>query len=314
MTDSSDSSPLVEDDDEQEQAVALDSDTVDEIDASATTPDVAPLDVVLDGGDAALSIEEANLVATEFGTTVVLIAGGQSTGKTTMGVTIWSQFLEGPFADFRFAGSRTLDAFDQRHFASRVSSGNSHAETERTESEDMRVLHLRVASASQDVVDLMLSDIRGEFFEDLINGLPPTGGLLPLVRRADKVLVIVDGDRVAAAADRQTAIREARLLIGRLTDPGWMDSDTPLQVTLTKLDLIDSEATLAWYGDQETKLVRFAHDRGLVNVTAARISARPTPIGFEDLLVWIVAPAYRPELVRVATPQSGRVFLTGRFP
>lgn len=291
--------------------LADDDEETEAVEPADDPPGLPPSDVVLDSGDAALTLAEASSLAAEIGATVVLVAGAQDVGKTTMAVTLWSQFLLGPFAGFRFAGSRTLDAFDQRQFASRVSSGNSTADTARTEDEDLRLLHLRVADAEGRLYDLLPSDIRGEYFQDLVNGQPQVDGLRDLTRRADKVIVAVDGARVVSLEERQQAVLEARLLLGRLTSEGWMHPDSPLLLLLTKVDLATTGEDLDWYSAQEEALLEFAKDRGLSHTTAARLSARPTPQGFESLLKWMQAPVERQPFVTTQTHAGRRIFASG---
>lgn len=270
-----------------------------------------PTEVVLDTGDAALTVSEASQLAAELGATVIVVAGAQAVGKTTMAVTLWSQFLHGPFAGFRFAGSRSLDAFDRRQFASRVSSGNARAEMGRTEDEDIRLLHLRLADEKGCLADLMPTDIKGEFFEDLINGRPAADGLQRLVQRADKVIVAIDGEKVAALEERQAAVLEAELLIGRLTDGGWMHPDSTLLLLLTKRDLVNVAEVQTWYDERAEGLVKFAIDRGLTSVTSSYLSARSNPEGFDDLLRWMHVSVQRRRCVPVPVPTPGRVFVSG---
>jgi hypothetical protein len=270
-----------------------------------------PTEVVLDSGDAALTLEEAGVLAAELGATIIVVAGAQAVGKTTMAVTLWGQFLHGAFAEFRFAGSRSLDAFDQRQFAARLSSGNAHPETRRTEDEDLRLLHLRIATPDGALADLMPSDIKGEFFEDVINGRAVVPGLQELVARADKVVVAIDGAKIASLVDRASATFEAEQLIGGLTEPGWVHPDAPVLVLLTKHDLVCELETEAWYDGEADRLVTFAQRRGLTAVSSAKVRARPIAAGFEDLLRWMHAPVHRGTTIPADEPPTIRVFAAG---
>lgn len=294
-----------------DDGLADDDEATEAVEPADEPPESPPTDVILDSGDAALTLGEANSLAAELGATVVLVAGAQEVGKTTMAVTLWSQFLLGPFAGFRFAGSRTLDAFDQRHFAARVSSGNPTADTARTEDEDLRLLHLRIADTEGRLYDLLPSDIRGEYFQDLVDGHRHVDGLRDLTRRADKVIVAIDGARVVALEERQQVVLEARLLLGRLTSKDWMHPDSPLLLLLTKVDLVTSAEDLDWYSTQEAGLLEFAKGRGLSHASAARLSARPTPQGLQSLLEWIQAPVARRPFVTASTRGGGRIFASG---
>lgn len=271
-------------------------------------------DIVLDAGYQALRLVDASAVAADIDAAMILIAGPQDAGKTTLLVQIYAQFLHGPFTDFRFAGSATLDAFDRRHYLARVSSGRSTADTERTEDEDLRVLHLRLANGVGAHQALLLSDIKGEVFEDLLLGNGVADGLVQLAQRADKVALVIDGERIAELATRQGAVFQARQLIGALSEPGRVRAESPMQIILLKRDLLNDEQ-LAWFEAESAKLQQFATSRGLIAVTGAAISARPKdhglPVGLEDLLHWMVAPVDRPAVLTTRRSATGRIFATG---
>src|SRR5437660_1243890 len=56
----------------------------------------------------ALTEAQATDVTREGLTRVVIIAGPTASGKTTILTTLFESFLEAPFANYLFAGSRTL--------------------------------------------------------------------------------------------------------------------------------------------------------------------------------------------------------------
>jgi len=271
--------------------------------------------VVLDNGEESLDLVEASVVAAEIDATVILVAGVQDSGKTTLLVELYAQFLKGTCGGLRFAGSKTLDALDYRHFASRVDSGNPEAETERTQDSDMRLLHLRLCDQDGNHQALMPSDLKGELFEELINGREIVENVIPLARRADKTILLIDGGRVAKPASRQSAIRKARLLIGALTEPGGLHHDSPLLIALSKRDLLD-EAAAAWSEAQSRGLAGHALERGLAHVRYLEVAARPKngakPTGLVDVLKWMWEKVDRPAVTSpTVPPQSNRVFVTG---
>src|SRR5437764_3929798 len=83
--------------------------------ASLSSPDADPTwstaFVPLPSGES-LSELEATSVAAEAPTRVVILAGPAASGKTTILTSIYESFLEAPFANFLFAGSITLVAFE----------------------------------------------------------------------------------------------------------------------------------------------------------------------------------------------------------
>lgn len=270
--------------------------------------------VGLDGAES-LTWQEADRVAARYGGTIVLVAGNQESGKTTLLLQLWAQFLRGPFAEFRFAGSETLDAFDNRHYPCRVDSANAYPLTERTSDTDTRFLHLLVADATGQRQALLMTDLWGELFKDIAMGVK-VADRVPVAPKADKTMVIIDGEEVADDTRREAALRNARTLIGAFASEGGLRLDSPLMVLLSKSDALkvkDSE----WYERKVTKLVEFAEASGFTAVEKHRVAARPLdkdPEGLEKVLKWMCerdarAPVIEPE----RTPGSGRVFTTARM-
>ena len=261
-----------------------------DLEASAREESSRPdVDWVYIGGDDALDLEQAHAVAAEYGATVILIAGEYESGKTTILVELFGRFLRGRFAGLTFAGTKTLDAFDKRHFLTRFESGRPRATTAHTTEEDMRVVHLRIWDGTRHRV-LMPTDIKGEFFERLIEGRPVSTEV-SIAARADKTIILIDGDRVRDSALRQAAIVRGRQLIGSLTEPGGVCSGRPLAIVLSKLDHLSSEDE-EWFEQQVPSLCELAQARGADPVQVMRIAARPeedpdNPRGLAELLTWM---------------------------
>jgi hypothetical protein len=240
------------------------------------------------GGDHSLSLAEASELMASKQHKVVLVAGEYDSGKTTLVVEIFAQFLTSRFAGFQFGGSATLKAIDQRHAAARVSSGNARATTERTQDEDMRLLHLLLGSETQPL-NLLISDIRGELFGNVING-SPVEIEVPLAARADLAIVLVDGKRIADVAKRQQAASNARQLIAGLARAGGLVAGTRVAIVCSKADLLNANAK-AFMDSQIARLVDFAERAGLI-ATPSYLSARPDDHdaalqGLESLLKWV---------------------------
>jgi len=263
------------------------------------------------GGDTSLTMQDADPIAAQYGATLVLIAGEQESGKTTLLVELYGRFLLGPFSGLRFAGSETLDAFDARHFEVRYDSGKLAATTSRTQEEDMRVLHLRLSDGVRQRV-LLPSDIRGEFFEHIVNG-QPVAQEVAVASRADKTMVLVDGEQVADLSTRHLATRNARLLIGGLTDAGGLQSRRPMAIVLTKADKLAAEP-LRWYHDHVHELEDWARERGADPVCSFDIAARPEddpgrPRNLDEMLMWMWETSSRQTEKHSSGGQAGdRIF------
>lgn len=267
-------------------------------------------------GDQSLSEGEANRVAGHHGGTVILVAGCLDAGKTTMLVQLFDQFLRGPFAGLTFAGSETLDAFDARHFGCRYDSGNPKPDTDRTPDIDMRFLHLRLAEDGQRRA-LLPTDLRGELFEDLVNGAK-VADRIPIAATAAKTVLLVDGATLADLRSRETAETNALLLIGSLASAGGLRHGSPLLIVLSKADLLDHDkALLGWAKACLSRLEDEAKRRGFTNVDHLVLAARPeaggSPQGLKRLLKWMWEPSSELPVRTPAVLPAGRTYLTGRL-
>ena len=243
------------------------------------------------GGEDSLSIAAADALAAKWGSIVTLIAGEQNAGKTTLLVELYAQFLKGPFAGWSFGGSDCLIALDRRYDGAR-GAGPAPPEVEHTVDEEMRLIDLRLRDATGRCVNLLLSDIKGEFVRQVIEG-EPVSNELPLAVRADRAAVVIDGEKIGDRHRREQALTRARLAIGALTDPGGLPRGRPVAILLTKHDRLDKEAR-EWFTGRAEELRAFAQQRGspaTTLITAARPEGTPhRPEGLADVLAWLVAP------------------------
>lgn len=262
------------------------------------------------GGDEALSLQDAGNLLEKRPCVVVLIAGEFESGKTTLVVELYAQFLGSRFDGWSFAGSKTLKALDDRHRPARLSSGAAEASTERTQDDDMRLLHLRLAQDSRRI-DLLVSDVRGEFFENVING-SDVASEVPLAGRADKSVLVLDGELLASSETRSEALVRARQLIGGMTEAGGLRPGSELLILCSKADLL-SESQLTNQAPLLSTLAGFCEQRGLRSRVLI-VSARPkkstsSAFGLEDLLSWLTeAPTHPANAGRARASTSGRYF------
>src|SRR5438046_759504 len=87
-----------------------------------------PAFVDLPSGEA-LTEAQASEVTRHGVTRVVVLAGPSGSGKTTVLTSLFEAFLEAPFGNFLFAGSRTLLGFERRCHDARVASGRTDPHT-----------------------------------------------------------------------------------------------------------------------------------------------------------------------------------------
>lgn len=261
------------------------SELVDDGTVQPPVPAVVPL-----FGISPLTTRQSNLVSADRGATVILLAGEAEAGKTTLLVSLYELFRQGPIGDVRFAGSQTLLAFEKRAWPGRAASGVERPDTERT-SEGVAFLHLLVEHAESHR-DVLITDIWGETFENIIEGAMASEDL-PIVPRVDVALVMVDGGRIAEVAERQDAISRARLLVGGLTEDDALRPQARLIIALNKTDLLSDEDK-TWWSERRKNIAEPA-DRRLTDVRFIEIAARPaaapsTPRHLAELLAAALEP------------------------
>ncbi len=158
----------------------------------------------------------------------------------------------------------------------RVDSGMVTPDTVRTTiSDGLRYYHLAVAG-QQGRVDLLLSDRAGEVYRQARNDSSVVR-TLEEIPRADRLILLLDGERVVDPFERNGASQSVRQTLRVLLDNDALNKNTVVQVVTTKVDLIARDedaaaiqAVLAGFGK------RLASDFGtqLRSLTFHDIAAR----------------------------------------
>lgn len=172
---------------------------------------------------------------------VVVLAGGTESGKTTLLASLFDCFHDGTFAGFRFAGSRTLVAFEQRCHLSRLASMADRPRTPRTVLGTSGFLHLRLQSEGETggTRDLLFWDFTGEVFQRARDSAAEARKL-QVIRRADHFVLLVDGEQLVSPAARHKAASDARTLLRSLLDADVLLPHTNVQIVISKWDVIQS--------------------------------------------------------------------------
>lgn len=209
----------------------------------------------------------------------VAIIGDRNSGKTTLIDSIYGRFFRGPFAGYSFSGSRTLIAFERDCFFSRLASGKFEPDTAHTSiSEGLRFYHISLTSQStpQSKCDLMISDRAGELYS-LARAKTDEISELIEIPNADRVVLLLDGERLASAAERAGAIQGVRQMVRALVDNNAMNIDSDLQIVTTKLDLLIDHPDKNFIDKQinsfRSNIQRDFKDR-LANISFVEIAAR----------------------------------------
>lgn len=227
-----------------------------------------------------LSLEDASIITIASPTRIILLAGDPESGKTTLLASIYQLFEKGPFAGYIFAGSLTLPGFERRCHLSRIESGGSGSDTERTKhSEGQKVLHLRVRkeNLTEPIQDLLISDFSGEYFDSAKNSSQECRKL-SIIKRADHFVLLLDGKKLINEELQHKVKTDGFTLLRSCVDSGMLGMESHVDILFTKWDLVEAssrkdevvfftsqiEATFKDRFKSRIKLLRFF-----------RISARP---------------------------------------
>ncbi len=191
-------------------------------------------------GEALIAVQ-ADALASESETTVVIVAGDVDSGKTTLIGCSYSSFLEGPVGIWRFAGSRTLLGYDRRVHNHRVSSNQDAATTEHSSLGVDEYYHLDVQSTvGNQRHRLLLHDISGEAYQNAIDAMT-SAEELAMVRRADVVVILLDGNRLLKKARRGAAVSRLLDLLLSVARVGHLAKNPPVQIVVSRWDYVIGE-------------------------------------------------------------------------
>ncbi len=190
-----------------------------------------------------LDSESARRIMRRARTNLIVLAGDVNSGKTTILAAIYERFVDGPFAGFLFAGSETLVGFERRCHPSRIASEEEKPDTDRTPRGQTRLVHLRLTKASEPNVtrDILFSDISGEDFESARDSVEFCQQM-PILRRADCCLLLVDAERLASMKERRRTAIGAEMLLRSFLDSGMLNQSSSVDVLFTKYDKVFTDA------------------------------------------------------------------------
>ncbi len=228
----------------------------------------------------AMTVQQIARVCRQRFTPIVFMAGEISSGKTTLIASLHDSFLFGPLTGYRFAGSETLLAFEERSFESRAKSEGLIPQTPRTRYENgQEYFHLRVQRQDDTSFrnhDILFADMSGEFYERSIQRSSEAQQLHGLTR-AQFLLVLLDGEKLIDLSQRQAVRTNALSFLRRCMEEQVLTDDTEVQVLISKWDSVTKLPE-----ESQTEILRFIESR--INekalgrqVLVKPISSRPDP-------------------------------------
>lgn len=263
-------------------------------DASEGVPDPPePSGVALRSG-VSLTVDKGNQLSNSKGASFILPVGPIEAGKTTFLIELYAQFVKEIRDDRTFAGSETLLDFELLAFPSRIRSGNTIPETWRTRLQDsgQPLLHLAVGQAKR-ISHLLLGNYSGELFEHICdrgNALRE----LPLLASCNRLLVFVDGGKVAKGGTRTSAVSRTRQFIGVLSEEKPLPAGCKIGLVLAKLDEVEKAgpaAVEAWASEESLlleKLGALGHEAKPFRIAARPLGSAAVDQQIDDLVGWLL--------------------------
>jgi hypothetical protein len=102
----------------------------------------------------------------------------------------------------------------------------------------MHIAMVRTDDPTRKKINLLLTDLPGEWSDTLIDRAE-TANRFNFLRRADGIIIMIDGPILAAPSTRHVEIQKMTVLLGRLGNNIHVDLDIPMVLLLTKADEID---------------------------------------------------------------------------
>lgn len=245
--------------------------------ANAPVEELAPAFIDVYAGNE-LSSEDADAVTLRSPAHLVVFAGASESGKTTVLASLYERLSDGPFAGFQFAGSRSLLGFERICYLNRLASGGAYPDTPHTPvSDEAAYYHLALRGTDPGAKrhHVLLSAISGELFR-LAKYSREDCERLTFLHRANTIVVLVDGARLAVNAQRTNAQSDASSILESFLDAKMIGSRCRVEFVFSKLDRVveAGEAAVEFLNTTETKLRAKFGDR-VPHLGFRRIAARP---------------------------------------
>jgi Double-GTPase 2 len=250
-------------------------------------------------GPERLNADEASRLLAQGPGRLVVWVGEPGSGRTTLTAQLYEHQRQ-PELDPSFAGSWTLLAFEEM-----LHSRERHPE----ELDGGRALLHLALSAGGRRVHLLIADLPGEPFSRLADN-QLTASEIPWLRRADKLVLLVDGARLCLPETRGTAVTRMRQLLERIAADGLPAGGGEVALAVTKWDLVwhDAGARAYWLAREEDLLAELRAHAPAAGILRVAAEAEPGALdddGVAELRTWLLsAPQHTldPPLPRYAPP------------
>jgi hypothetical protein len=209
------------------------------------------------------------------------VLGTTDAGKTCFLCALYLMASNGILPKpFKFSGSLTLQAFEDRARGLRewqdgVLPGQLVDHTFLADPRQPSLLHLgiRESDGNRERFDLLLTDLPGEWTDNLVNNAKHSDSFR-FLQRADGIILVIDGNRLVSD-ERHVELQRMRYFCDRLATDVSVSSDTPFVILVSKGDEIDMKMPVA-----AKQLEDYVRSLGfpVTTILAAALSRKPDQI------------------------------------
>lgn len=212
---------------------------------------------------------------------MILCAGAPSAGKTTFLARIGEMFRNGTFRDYRFAGSKTLCAFERISWLATIPSGVDRPKTLRTHhSEQDTFFHIRVQPTGRPAhrIEILVSDLPGEIFPTALSSREFCTEQCALAR-ADHLVLLLDCESLVDNRRRGAEWDNASLFLSQVKKCRHEPKELHVDVVFSRWDYVSRSGKRRKHEDfcktVEVDLGERFKDPFAGGLRFARIAARP---------------------------------------
>jgi len=225
--------------------------------------------------------DAAEILRTRYGH-VIAVLGSTDAGKTCFLCSLYLMATNGDLPPgYVFAGSRSLQAFEDRARGLRKWKDGKLPEqmVDHTQLDDPRkpsLLHLclRETGEERKRIDLLLTDLPGEWTDNLVKRASAAQSFT-FMPRADGVVLVVDGKMLLADASRHTVTQEMSYFVDRLANVVKVNKEVPVVLLVSKADEIDSVIPAA---AQDLAKESEGHGYRVTIISSAALSRSPEKV------------------------------------
>ncbi len=186
-----------------------------------------------------------DLLLSTYGHVIGLI-GLSGVGKTCYLISLYLKACSErfPLKELCFAGSKTLPGLEERSIRTRDwEDGRIPDElADHTILQDPRqpgFIHFKFLDRNnrKNIYNILFTDLPGEWYKKLIID-STEGERLQFLKRADGLIIFIDGEKLSDPSKRHKEINQTGILIRRLKETIGINEETPLEIVVSKVDVL----------------------------------------------------------------------------